>query len=92
MRHPRLELVVTDSCRRCDDALDQLLSMPELRGATLTTREVLADERLYGRYAARVPVLRIGSVELDWPFDAARLQRLLTTPAEIPAAAPQAAV
>ena len=77
MRRPRLELVVTDSCSRCDDALDALLSMPELRGARLTTREVLADDRLYSRYAARVPVLRIGSIELDWPFDDARLRRLL---------------
>ena len=77
MRRSQLELVVTESCSRCDDALDELLSMPELRGARLATREVLADERLYSRYAARVPVLRIGSAELDWPFDAARLRRLL---------------
>ena len=51
--------------------------MPELRGAKLTTREVLADDRLFSRYAARVPVLRIGRTELDWPFDAARLRQLL---------------
>ncbi len=80
LRRLRLELVVTDSCSRCDEALDHLLSMPELRGAALTTREVLADERLYARYAARVPVLRVGeSVELEWPFDIAHLRRLLAS-------------
>ena len=51
--------------------------MPELAGRTLRTREVLADDRLFARYAARVPVLRIAGVELDWPFDAEELGRLL---------------
>lgn len=73
----RLELVVTASCSRCDDALDWLFSMPELRGFALRTREVLADDALYVRYAERVPVLRIGTDELDWPFDIERLRELL---------------
>ena len=73
--------MVTDSCSRCDEALDQLLgmsaSMPELRGVTIATQEVLANECRYARYAARVPVLRIGDAELDWPFDIERLRQLL---------------
>lgn len=71
--------MVTDSCSRCDDALDYLLSMPELRGVTLETREVLADECLYDRYAARVPVLRLHDAELDWPFEIERVRQLLAT-------------
>ena len=37
------------------------------------------DDALEARYGIRVPVLRDASsgVELDWPFDAAALRRLL---------------
>ncbi len=51
--------------------------MPELRGLTLRTREVLAADHLYARYAERVPVLRVDDHEVDWPFDAARIRQLL---------------
>lgn len=51
--------------------------MPELRGYALRTLEVMAEDALYAAYAERVPVLRIGATELDWPFDAAALKRLL---------------
>ena len=76
MRRPRLELVVTASCSRCEDALDALLGMPELRGLALHTREVLASDDLYQRFAERVPVLLIDGQEIDWPFDAVRLRSL----------------
>lgn len=79
-QRPRLELIVTASCSRCDEALDWLLSMPELRGCALRTLEVMAEEALYDAYAERVPVLRIHGDELDWPFDAATLKRLLDAP------------
>ena len=69
-----LELLVTASCGRCDDALDWLLSMPELAGRTLVTRDVVDDEALLDRYGERVPVLRVGCAELDWPFDAEALR------------------
>lgn len=72
-----LELLVTASCSRCDDALDWLLSMPELAGRTLVTRDVVNDETLLNRYGERVPVLRVGGSELDWPFDAEKLRRAL---------------
>ena len=52
--------------------------MPELRGYALRTLEVMAEDALYAAYAERVPVLRVRSGgELDWPFDAAALKRLL---------------
>ena len=72
-----LELLVTASCGRCDDALDWLLSMPELAGRTLVTRDVVDDDALLDRYGERVPVLRVGRAELDWPFDAEMLRRAL---------------
>ena len=76
-QRPRLELVATASCSRCDEALDWLLSMPELRGLALSTLEVMAEDALYANYADRVPVLRVGDEELDWPFDLAKIRRLI---------------
>ena len=81
-----LELLVTASCGRCDDALDWLLSMPELAGRKLVTRDVVDDEALLDRYGERVPVLLVGSAELDWPFDAETLRRALLWPS--PTSAP----
>lgn len=51
--------------------------MPELRGRTLRTREVLDDDELFVGYAERVPVLRLGDVELEWPFDPEAFRLLL---------------
>ena len=76
-QRPLLELIVTASCSRCDEALDWLASMPELRGYALRTIEVMAEDALYAAYAERVPVLRVRGGELDWPFDAEALKRLL---------------
>ena len=73
----RLELLVTASCSRCDEALDWLLSMPELAGRTLVTRDVMDDEALLERYGERVPVLRVGGTDLDWPFGAQALRTAL---------------
>ena len=76
----RLELLVTASCSRCDDALDWLLSMPEVAGRTLVTRDVMDDAALIDRYGERVPVLRIGATELDWPFVPEALRGALRQP------------
>ena len=81
-----LELLVTASCSRCDDALDWLLSMPELAGRTLVTRDVVDDEALLDCYGERVPVLRVGRTELDWPFDAEALRRALDSRGSAPRA------
>ncbi len=65
-----LVLLSTDHCTLCERALDLLLSMPELRGRALRVVDVAGDDALLERYGERVPVLRIGGRELDWPFDA----------------------
>ena len=53
--------------------------MPELRGLALRTLEVMAESALYENYAERVPVLRVGTSELDWPFDGEALKRLVNS-------------
>lgn len=64
----QLVLLSTDSCSLCDQALDLLSSMPELRGRALRVVDVAADEALLERYGPRLPVLLAGPRELDWPF------------------------
>lgn len=65
----RLILLSTDHCTLCDEALDLLSSMPEIRGRTLQVVDVAADEALLERYGPRLPVLLAGCRELEWPFD-----------------------
>ena len=67
-------LYSTDYCTLCEQALDLLLSMPELAGTQLKVVDVAQDEALQVRYGERLPVLSVvgGGLpcELDWPFDA----------------------
>jgi hypothetical protein len=65
-----LVLLSTAHCTLCDQALDALLSMPELRGRPLRVIDVADDQTLMDRYGDRVPVLCCGARELGWPFQA----------------------
>ena len=72
---PLLVLYATSGCHLCEQA-DALI-----RGAVTVpfhTVEIADDEDLLGRYGLRIPVLRRLDTgeELDWPFDAAAVQRL----------------
>jgi hypothetical protein len=76
MKSPGLVLLSTEHCTLCEQALDLLVSMPELRGRTLDVVDVAADDALLERYGPRLPVLKIADRELAWPFtreDVARL-------------------
>ena len=64
----------TDHCTLCDQALDVLTSMPELRGLALVVVDVAQDTRLIERYGERLPVLLFRGRELDWPFTGADLR------------------
>lgn len=61
-------LLSTDHCSLCEQALDLLLSMPELRGRSLKVVDVAEDATLLDAYGPRLPVLLLGGRELDWPF------------------------
>ena len=73
---PRLLLFQRDDCHLCDLALDVLAAarVPEFDSVFIDD-----DDVLEARYGVRVPVLRdVGrEVELDWPFDVARLRGFL---------------
>ena len=72
----RLALFQRDDCHLCDLALDVLAAAraPEFESVFIDD-----DVALEARYGVRVPVLRdeASGVELDWPFDAGAVQRLL---------------
>lgn len=71
-----LILYQRDDCHLCDLALEVLATarVPDFDSVFIDD-----DAALEARYGVRVPVLRdeAGGVELDWPFDAAALRRLL---------------
>lgn len=78
----QLVLYSTDHCSLCDEALEMLLSMPELGGRSLSVVDVAEDAGLVARFAERLPVLEIrasgnGRTELDWPFDRPALRAAL---------------
>ena len=75
--HPvSLILYQRDDCHLCDLALDVLAAA---RAPEFASVFIDGDDALESRYGIRVPVLRDASsgVELDWPFDAEALRRLL---------------
>ncbi|MDG4555067.1 MAG: glutaredoxin family protein [Candidatus Competibacter sp.] len=72
---PILVLYTTSGCHLCEQA--EALVRRQTTG--VGTVEIVDDEELLERYGVRIPVLRrldTGN-ELDWPFDADGVRRLL---------------
>ena len=71
----RFILFQRDDCHLCDLALDVLA---QARVPDFDSVFIDDDAALEAAYGTRVPVLReAGSgIELDWPFDAARVRAL----------------
>jgi glutaredoxin-like protein DUF836 len=53
----QLQLLSTDHCSLCDQALDLLLDMPELAGLGLEVIDITSDDKLLLLYGERIPVL-----------------------------------
>ena len=73
-----LILYSTEHCQLCEQALDLLLSMPELAGRTVRVVDIAADDQLFAELAEAIPVLEFQSgsgvgERLSWPFDAAMI-------------------
>ena len=69
-----LTLIQKDDCALCDQAWE-VLHMAGIHDFTPVYIDNDADaERLYG---LRVPVLKLGKNELDWPFTAIDVKALL---------------
>ena len=76
---PQLILYQRDDCHLCDLALEVLAAA---RAPEFDSVFIDDDDALEARYGVRVPVLRdaVRGVELDWPFDARRLQEWIGRP------------
>jgi hypothetical protein len=74
---PAIQLFQRDDCHLCDLALEELAraGAPEFESVFID-----GEPELERRYGTRVPVLRAGSDEIDWPFDAAAVRGLLERP------------
>ena len=73
---PALILYQRDDCHLCDLALAVLA---QARTPAFDSVFIDDDDALEARYGSRVPVLRDArrGVELDWPFDADAVRRML---------------
>ena len=71
-----LILFQRDDCKLCDEALAVLATarVPDFESVWIDD-----DTELEARYGTRVPVLRDAAAdrELDWPFDAAAVERFV---------------
>jgi hypothetical protein len=79
-----LILFSTDHCTFCDEALELLLSMPELAGLSVRVVDVAADDALLEGLGDQVPVLEVrepsGIRRLAWPFAPDEVKSLLRSP------------
>lgn len=66
----QLDLLVTEHCSLCDQALDLLMANPMVAGWQLSTVDVIYDEELLREFGQDIPVLKCGDAILSWPFDA----------------------
>ena len=84
MTSPRLLLYSTDHCALCDEALDMLLSMPELAGLSLEVVDICDDDELIAEFGEKLPVLAILAANdarrafLCWPFSTFEVSGQLT--------------
>lgn len=74
-----LELMTTDGCHLCDQAIAVLQAVLKPGDAEVDLVDIAYDDQLMERYATRIPVLRspISGLELGWPFDEHRLREYL---------------
>ena len=73
---PLLVLYATSGCHLCEQAATLLRDAVD---APFRLVEIADDDDLLERYGVRIPVVqrRDTGAELDWPFDAAAIERLL---------------
>lgn len=72
-----LVFLTTSGCHLCEEAKCLLRQVCEADGLSYTEVDIASDDMLVERYGLRIPVLRQGERELDWPFTLADIRRLL---------------
>ncbi|SEF75980.1 glutaredoxin family protein [Marinobacterium lutimaris] len=76
---PYLELMTTDGCHLCDQAVAVLLAVLKPGDAEVDLVDIAFDDSLLERYATRIPVVRepASGRELNWPFDEGQFSQFL---------------
>lgn len=77
-REPDLVLYSTSACHLCELAEALLLPLVE-QGLLVAVDDIAESDALFARYGERIPVVArpATGAELDWPFSAEDLARLL---------------
>lgn len=61
-----LVLLTTEGCHLCEQAL--AVVQRAAPGMQVSLLDIATDDALIDAYGERIPVLRRGEVEIDWPF------------------------
>ena len=74
-----LELMTTEGCHLCDQALPLLVSGIDPSKYEVDLVDIAFDDELMNQYATRIPVLvdPQSKQSLDWPFDAEQLAQFI---------------
>jgi len=74
-----LELMTTDGCHLCEQAVSVLQCTLSAGQAEIDLVDIAFDDGLMERYATRIPVLvePASGRELGWPFDGVSLQTFI---------------
>ncbi|NRP36173.1 hypothetical protein XMD579_000982 [Marinobacterium sp. xm-d-579] len=74
-----LELMTTEGCHLCDQALPLLVSGIDPSKYEVDLVDIAFDDELMNQYATRIPVLvdPQSKQSLDWPFDAEQLSQFI---------------
>jgi hypothetical protein len=75
MQH--IKFFTTAHCSLCEQALDLLLTTPEMAGYHLESIDIADDPNLLERYGDKIPVLAIAEQELCAPIDRTSLLQWL---------------
>lgn len=73
-----LTLYGTEGCHLCEDA-QAVLAQAGLQWHDI---DIAEDDGLLELYQLRIPVLRAGQGELDWPFDRTAVEHFLSSAAK----------
>lgn len=73
----------TLGCHLCEEAEEWLRHF--FGDVGLTHIDIADDEQLVNQYGLRIPVLSNGVIEADWPFNEAKVDKVLSTQSMSPA-------
>ncbi len=67
----------TEGCSLCDQALDMMITTPQLSGNNLHAVDIAFDDELLEQYAEKIPVVSVAGITLLWPFTVQEIVNLI---------------